>query len=220
MLGTRTSSCEWKFTALRSLGKSSAFESHGPVVEAGEETVASFDFGRYHPGRNRKGKTADAACAALGSVRAITALICLKLPDSVITNCARAFRVRQRSSQALCNGLWVRLEAAERGTRFLNNRRTSDENVNRAPAGAATPRIEQTRRTISLGTVLEMAITNRDGPAGVTADPFARILLANERYARHRKIVLRVEYFVGCYAKGTGNNIHHIAKHAIEQLPT
>jgi len=65
-----------------------------------------------------------------------------------------------------------------------------------------------------------MVITNRGGPAAVTADPFARILSSNERYASHRKIVLRVEYFVGCYAKGTGNNIHHIAKHELEQLPT
>ena len=68
--------------------------------------------------------------------------------------------------------------------------------------------------------MLETAITNRDGPAGVTADPFARVLSSNERCASERKIVLRVEYFVGCYAKGSGKNIHHIAKHTVEQLQT
>jgi hypothetical protein len=72
-------------------------------------------------GENRNGKTADGACAALGIGTRYQSLdLRLKLPDSVIANCARAFRVRQRSSQALCNGLWARFEAAERGTRFLN----------------------------------------------------------------------------------------------------
>ena len=71
-------------------------------------------------GETGKGKQLMARALHWGSVRAIRVLICLKLPDSVIANCARAFRVRQRSSQALCNGLWARFGAAERGTRFLN----------------------------------------------------------------------------------------------------
>src|SRR3954471_10035280 len=112
MLGTRTSSCEWKFTALRSLGKSSALESHRAVVEAGEETVASFDLAVIILGETGKGKQLMARALHWRSVRAIRALICLKLPDSVVANCARVFRVRQRSSQALCNGLWARFEAA------------------------------------------------------------------------------------------------------------
>jgi len=72
-----------------------------------------------------------------------------------------------------------------------------------------------------------MAATNRDLPAAVAAGTFREDLFYRLNVfpiavpplrERAEDIPLLVEYFVGRFAKGTGKNIRHIAKHTLEQL--
>jgi formate hydrogenlyase transcriptional activator len=72
-----------------------------------------------------------------------------------------------------------------------------------------------------------IAATNRDLPGALAAGTFRQDLFYSLNVfligvpplrERAEDIRLLVEYFVGRFAKGTGKNIRHIAKHTLEQL--
>ena len=122
-----------------------------------------------------------------------------------------------------------RFEAANGGTLFLDE-------IGELPIETqiALLRVLQEREFERVGSnhpigvdVRVIAATNRDLTSAVTAGAFRQDLFYRLNVfpiavpplrERAEDISLLVQYFVRRYAKGTGKNVRHIAKHALEQL--
>jgi len=122
-----------------------------------------------------------------------------------------------------------RFEAANGGTLFLDE-------IGELPMETqiALLRVLQEREFERVGSnylisvdVRLIAATNRDLTSALTVGTFRQDLFYRLNVfpisvpplrERPEDISLLVQYFVGRYAKGTGKNIRHIAKHTLEQL--